>query len=62
MSLIKFNIHVHVCIFSAVVDTSECGDLESCVLLKQFKESQQYAKFSTEGIISILLYMYMYII
>lgn len=32
--------------WSAVVDTSECGDLESCKLLKNYKECHERATFS----------------
>ena len=34
---------------SAVVDTSECGDLASCTLMKPFKESGQFAQLSQSG-------------
>ena len=34
---------------SAVVDTSECGDLTSCTLMKPFKESGQFAQLSQSG-------------
>ncbi|XP_071839220.1 tripeptidyl-peptidase 2-like isoform X2 [Apostichopus japonicus] len=32
--------------WSAVVDTSECGDLENCKLLKNYRECHEYATFS----------------
>ena len=36
-------------LFSAVVDTSECGDLASCTLMKPFRESGQFAQLSQTG-------------
>ena len=34
---------------SVVVDTSECGDLASCTLMKPYKESQQFSKLGDDG-------------
>ena len=36
--------------FRACVDTSESGDLASCTLLANYRESGQYATFGKEGV------------
>ncbi len=39
-----------VCVLcSACVDTSETGDLESCSVLKPYRESGDFAKFGEQG-------------
>lgn len=45
--------------FSAVIDTSESGDLAGCALLKPYKETGQYATFGdlgTVGLIDVNIY------
>ena len=41
----------HFAYSSAVVDTTEEGRLEECVLLKPYSITGQYSKFGTDGII-----------
>ena len=38
-------------LFSAVVDTSESGDLAGCTLLKPYRETGQFATFGDFGIV-----------
>ena len=42
-------VFVCMCACSACVDTSECGELETCTLLKPYRESGEFAKFGEEG-------------
>ncbi|XP_022098727.1 tripeptidyl-peptidase 2-like isoform X1 [Acanthaster planci] len=42
----------------AVVDTSETGDLASCVVLTSFKESQQYAAFTLADMLNYSINVY----
>ena len=36
-------------LYSAVIDTSEKGDLHSCVLMKPYREGGKFAKFGEIG-------------
>lgn len=40
-------------LFSAVVDTSESGDLSACTLIKPYRESGQFATFGDLGTVLI---------
>lgn len=43
----------------ACVDTSESGDLASCTLLSNYRDSGQYATFGKEGITWLLVVSYL---
>lgn len=41
-------------LFRVVIDTSECGDLESCTVLGPYSETYDYATLTVSGMIILI--------
>ena len=50
-SILSNSVKILVFFFSAVIDTSESGDLAGCTLLKPYRETGQFATFGDLGIL-----------